>query len=132
MPVTAVTSLIASMSIAGVPPFNGFWSKLIIVLACVQAGRYGAALAAIVVSLLTLASFLKVQRYGFHEAAAAPAAPVKRTPVLMGAAMILLAVLCAGLGLLALPGLERPLVVTEAVDALRAGPFGLAAGMGPR
>jgi multicomponent Na+:H+ antiporter subunit D len=31
MPVTAGTSLVGSLSIAGVPPLNGFWSKLIII-----------------------------------------------------------------------------------------------------
>jgi len=39
MPVTGVTSVIGSMSLAGVPPFNGFWSKLIIILAAIEAGR---------------------------------------------------------------------------------------------
>lgn len=62
MPVTSATSLAASMSIAGIPPFNGFWSKLFIILACIQAGRLWFALAAIIGSLLTLASFLKVQK----------------------------------------------------------------------
>ena len=37
MPVTRATCTIASLSIAGVPPFNGFWSKLIIIIAAFQA-----------------------------------------------------------------------------------------------
>ena len=41
MPVTAATSLVGSLSIAGVPPLGGFWSKLIIIIALVQAGHYG-------------------------------------------------------------------------------------------
>ncbi len=40
MPVTSATSFVASMSISGIPPFNGFFSKLIIVIACVRAGFY--------------------------------------------------------------------------------------------
>ena len=47
MPVTANTSLVASMSIAGIPPLNGFWSKLIIVLACIENGHPWLALAAV-------------------------------------------------------------------------------------
>ena len=62
MPVTGATSLIGSMSIAGIPPFNGFWSKLIIVLACIEAGYYGFAVVAVAVSIITLAYQLKVQR----------------------------------------------------------------------
>ncbi|MEJ2306174.1 MAG: proton-conducting transporter membrane subunit, partial [candidate division WOR-3 bacterium] len=40
MPVTSVASVIGSLSIAGVPPFNGFWSKLIIILAAFSAGYF--------------------------------------------------------------------------------------------
>ncbi|MBM4141979.1 MAG: NADH/ubiquinone/plastoquinone (complex I) [Lentisphaerae bacterium] len=125
MPVTAGTSFVASMSIAGIPPFNGFWSKLIIVLACVQAGRHGLALAAVAVSLLTLASFLKVQRYAFFEAAKGGTEHVREAPPLMALAMVLLALLCAGTSLLALTGIASPALIDRAAQALQAGVFGL-------
>jgi multicomponent Na+:H+ antiporter subunit D len=66
LPVASRTSMIASLSISGVPPFNGFFSKLIIIIAAVEAGFPLYALVAVVGSLLTLASFMKVQRYGFR------------------------------------------------------------------
>jgi len=64
MPLTAVTTLIASFSISGVPLFNGFVSKWSIYVAAVQgsgSARYLAvcALFAIMTSALTLASFIK-------------------------------------------------------------------------
>jgi formate hydrogenlyase subunit 3/multisubunit Na+/H+ antiporter MnhD subunit len=64
MPLTAVTTLIASFSISGVPLFNGFVSKWSIYVAAVQgsgSARYLAvcALVAIMTSALTLASFIK-------------------------------------------------------------------------
>jgi formate hydrogenlyase subunit 3/multisubunit Na+/H+ antiporter MnhD subunit len=64
MPVTALTALVASFSISGVPLFNGFVSKWTIYVAAVQGGeaaRYLPLLAviAIVTSALTLASFVK-------------------------------------------------------------------------
>ena len=70
MPVTRATCTIASLSIAGVPPLNGFWSKLIIIIAAFQASvdhPWFIALAAItiLVSFVTLISFLKVLRYAF-------------------------------------------------------------------
>ncbi|MFC2104959.1 complex I subunit 5 family protein, partial [Bacteroidota bacterium] len=40
MPITSTTSLGASMSISGIPPFNGFFSKLIIIIAAVQGKFY--------------------------------------------------------------------------------------------
>ncbi len=64
MPLTAVTALVASLSIAGVPLFNGFASKRAIYLAAVQAGPGSGylivcAVVAVVTSALTLASFIK-------------------------------------------------------------------------
>jgi len=94
MPVTGSTSFVASMSIAGVPPFNGFFSKLLIILACVQAGRWGFALAAVVVSVLTLASFMKAQKYGFFGKLKEKWQHVREVPTMMAASMILLALLC--------------------------------------
>ena len=99
MPVTATTSLLASMSIAGIPPFNGFWSKLFIIIACVQAGKLWFALAAVVGSLLTLASFMKVQKYAFFEELKSKFEDIKEAPFVMGAPMIMLALLCLGVGL---------------------------------
>ncbi len=65
MPVTGVTSVLAMLSTAGIPPLSGFWSKLLIVLAVWKAGHEGFAAAAILASLLTLAYFLSMQRRVF-------------------------------------------------------------------
>jgi hydrogenase-4 component B len=64
MPVTAITTIVASFSISGVPLFNGFVSKWSIYVAAIQgsgAARYLSvcALIAILTSALTLASFIK-------------------------------------------------------------------------
>ena len=123
MPVTGYTSLVASLSIAGVPPFNGFWSKLIIVMACVQSGFYGMALWAVLVSLVTLVSFLKVQRYAFFGAPKASAREAVPTPWLMAAPMVALAVLCLVMSLLAVAGLEEAAIIRPAADVLLRGKF---------
>jgi hydrogenase-4 component B len=65
MPYTAGSTTIASLSIAGVPPFNGFTSKWLIIAACILAGRQFPlfvllGLVALFISIATLASFLKV------------------------------------------------------------------------
>ncbi len=64
MPLTAVTCLIASFSIAGVPLFNGFASKWSIYTATILGGKHAGILAlcglfGILTSALTLASFMK-------------------------------------------------------------------------
>jgi len=103
MPVTAGTSLVASLSIAGVPPFNGFVSKLLIILSCVWAGYYWSAFWAVAVSILTLASFMKVQKYAFFGETPKRWGNVREVPLLMGFSMVLLAVLCLAMSLLILP-----------------------------
>ncbi len=117
LPVTGNTSMIASLSIAGIPPFNGFFSKLIIIIAAVQAGHPIAALLAVIVSVLTLSVFMKVQRYGFRgERVIEKVEPVGWS---MNAAMIALAVLCVLTSLLVIPGV-RAAVLDPAVDVIMA------------
>ena len=65
MPVTGVTSVIAFFSTAGIPPFAGFWSKLLILLALWLAGEKAFACAGLGASLLTGAYFLRLQRKAF-------------------------------------------------------------------
>jgi len=65
MPVTSITSIIAMLSTAGIPPFSGFWSKFLIVLALYAAGNYFYAGLALLASILTLAYLLTLQRKVF-------------------------------------------------------------------
>lgn len=105
MPVTAATSMVASLAISGVPPLSGFWSKLVIIIACVQSGRVGYAVLAVLVAVLTLAVFMKLQRYAFYGEAGERTRDAREVPVRMRVAMIALAALCLAGGLLAVPSL---------------------------
>lgn len=120
MPITATTCNIASFSIAGIPPFNGFWSKLVIVIACIQAGKLFYGLIAIIVSILTLASFLKVQRYAIFGELPLRLKAIKEVPGLMCISMVVLAFFCIGLGVLIIPGI-RAVVLDPAVKVLQNG-----------
>ena len=120
MPLTRATCTIASASIAGVPPFNGFWSKAIIIFAAAQARFWGLAIVTIIVSLVTLISFLKVQRYIFLGELPKNLKDVKENKGSMSAAMIFLACLCVLMGLLLIPEL-RACVLEPAVKVLTDG-----------
>lgn len=65
MPVTGVSSVLAFLSTAGIPPLAGFWSKLLIIIAAWQAGGPLIAGIALVASILTAAYFLRLQRKVF-------------------------------------------------------------------
>jgi len=120
MPFTRATCAIASASIAGVPPFNGFWSKAIIIFAAAQARFWALAIITIIVSLVTLISFLKVQRYIFLGELPENLKDVKENKGSMSAAMIFLACLCVLMGLLLIPEL-RACVLEPAVKVLTDG-----------
>lgn len=118
MPITSTTSFMASMSISGIPPFNGFFSKLIIIIAAINGRFYLLATLAIVVSIITLAYFLKFQRFAFFNKAADKAIQkIKEVPFPMSISMIFLAVLCLALSLLAIPSVSES-ILRPAIDVL--------------
>jgi len=65
MPLTGITSVLAVLSTAGIPPLSGFWSKLIIIMALWISGYRIFAVIAVTASVITLAYFLSLQRRVF-------------------------------------------------------------------
>lgn len=59
-PVLAAVFLLQAMSLAGLPPFSGFWGKYLIVVEGLAQGRHILVAASIVASVLTLVSMLKI------------------------------------------------------------------------
>jgi len=94
MPVTSLCCRVAALSISGVPPFNGFWSKLIIIIAVIQAGHPWLGALTVLVSFLTLVSFVKVQRYALQGDVPEHLRSVREAPALMGLALAMLALVC--------------------------------------
>lgn len=118
MPVTSATSFVASLSISGIPPFNGFFSKLIIIIAAVMAHFYLLAALAGIVSIITLASFLKFQRYAFYNKEPDREKKVIReVPFPMLFSMVVLSIIYLLLSLLVFPGI-RETILTPATDIL--------------
>ncbi len=120
MPVTRTTATIGSAAIAGVPPFSGFWSKLILVIAAVGSGFYWVAAIIVFVSLCTLIMYLKVQRYVFLGELPYSLRDAKEQKGSMLIAMGFLACLCVLMGLLLVPSL-RESVLEPAVRVLTDG-----------
>jgi multicomponent Na+:H+ antiporter subunit D len=118
MPVTSATSFVASMSISGIPPFNGFFSKLIIIIAAIMAKFYLLAALAVIVSIITLASFLKFQKYAFfNKSDDNLTREVREVPFPMIFSMVVLSIVCIILSLLVIPEI-RDAVITPAIHIL--------------
>jgi hydrogenase-4 component B len=110
MPTTAVTALIASLSISGVPLFNGFASKWTIYVAVIQGrafARYlpACAVIAILTSALTLASFIKFFGVSFLSRTSslvrqrASVSAKLEVPWPMQVPQVLLGLLCVAIGI---------------------------------
>ncbi|UCG87170.1 MAG: hydantoin racemase [Gemmatimonadota bacterium] len=137
MPLTAASSTIASMSIAGVPPFNGFASKWLILATCLLVGMsaplfLALAIVGLFISLVTLASFLKVLGAVFLGQADENS-DVREVPWTMALPQVVLAALCILLGVFpqvflwfahaALAGVSQ--VGLPPIDLLLGGSWGL-------
>jgi multicomponent Na+:H+ antiporter subunit D len=109
MPVTGVTCSVGSLSIAGIPPFNGFWSKLIIILALLRAGYIIYGTIAVAVGVITLIYFIKLQREALFGSLPRALAEIKEAPFAMTLPLVILAALCLGLGV-AYPVVDQQLL----------------------
>ncbi len=59
--------LIPALSLAGLPPFSGFWAKYLLIQAAFASGFWISALTAIIVGFFTLFSMVKIWRYAFLQ-----------------------------------------------------------------
>jgi multicomponent Na+:H+ antiporter subunit D len=121
LPFTRATCTVASAAIVGIPPFSGFWSKLILVIAAIQAGFYWIAAIIVFVSLCTLIMYLKVQRYVFLGELPENLQQTKENKNSMLVAMIFLACLCMLMGLLVIVPSLRNNILDPAVKVLTDG-----------
>ena len=123
-PVIGYTNLVGAMSICGIPPLGGFWSKIIIIFACIQADRPILGFIAVAVSILTLGYYFKAVTpilFGSKAPRAGNDAGNK-IPAAMAIPMIILAVLSIFTVLLLLPNIGRTFL-GDAVTVLVKGPI---------
>ena len=123
MPWTTVLFLIGAFSISGIPPFNGFASKWMIYQAtyekAVESGNIGFLLVtiiALITSVLTLASFVKVSQSVFFGQLPRELENVKEVSFGMRLAMGIFALLCVLTGLF--PNLVTTYITEPAAKAV--------------
>jgi NADH-quinone oxidoreductase subunit L len=97
MPITFISFFIAAVSISGVPPFNGFFSKELIYDAALQRGAIFY-IAALVGSFFTAASFLKLGHAAFLGKLQPQNKGVKEAPLPMLIVMVVIAFCCIFFG----------------------------------
>jgi len=115
MPFTAIFFLLGSFAISGLPPLNGFASKLLIYESVFRFSPL-LSIIAILVSILTLASFVKVFYLAFLGSTPAKFQKIKEVPKSMGLAMGILALFIVLFGLF--PNIVVDGLVSPAARAL--------------
>jgi hydrogenase-4 component B len=126
LPVTAVTALVASFAIAGMPPLNGFASKWLIyhvtILGAPQLALFVVfGIVALFVSLVTLAAFLKFIGSAFcgEQSLRGEEAAAGDVPISMQFPQVSLACVCLAFGLvpmLPLAGIHRAISALGAFE----------------
>jgi formate hydrogenlyase subunit 3/multisubunit Na+/H+ antiporter MnhD subunit len=105
MPITGACFFFGALAIAGLPPFNGFMSKLTIYLALADTGMWWAAAIAIAASVLTLVVMVRAGWFVFWGAPSAAAtsgaalAAAREVPAAMWIPMAILAAACLAFGI---------------------------------
>lgn len=144
MPKTAICFLIGAFSISGLPPFNGFASKWMIYQATYQkaaeTGNFAYAfvtIVALVVSVMTLASFIKVTQAVFFGQLPKHLEDTKEVPLSMRVPMWIMSALCILSGVfysfvekfLLAPAAKAVLNVTNYIDKMMGDGTAAAAGV---
>ncbi|MBR0139642.1 MAG: hypothetical protein IJM17_05080 [Firmicutes bacterium] len=144
MPKTTICFLIGAFSISGLPPFNGFASKWLVYQAvyekAVESGHIFYAFAtvtAVVVSVMTLASFIKVTQAVFFGQLPKELENVQEVPGLMRLPMWIMSALCVATGLfygplskwVLTPAVSSALNVTDYIDRMMGSGYAAKAGV---
>ncbi|MBN1447719.1 MAG: Na+/H+ antiporter subunit D [Bacteroidetes bacterium] len=66
-PLVAVLFLLAALSLAGLPPFSGFFAKFTLIKAGLEASQYAIVAVALLVSMMTLFSMTKIWNEAFWK-----------------------------------------------------------------
>lgn len=66
-PLLGILFLIPALSLVGIPPLSGFWSKLLVLQEAIAQGRIAWTVIALVVSVLTLYSMVKIWMEAFWK-----------------------------------------------------------------
>ncbi len=94
MPLTFGAFLVGTLSIVGLPPTGGAWSKWFLGIGSLEAGQIGIVAVLMISSLLSLAYLLEIPVRGFFRKPAQPASGLREGPRWSLAAIVTTAAAC--------------------------------------
>ena len=101
MPVTSFCFFAGALAIAGIPPFNGFQSKLALFVAGANMGYWWAVIIGMLGSLISMVVVVKAAKSVFwgKPSSAVDQPTVREAPLPVCAVMVVLAALCLAIGI---------------------------------
>jgi multicomponent Na+:H+ antiporter subunit D len=121
-PFLAALFLVPALSLAGIPPFSGFFAKFSLVRAALEQRAWVVAAVAVLVGILTLYSMIKIWREAFWKSVPAEDGPSRRgkAPPVLVLGCILLSLWSVALGMGAGPFFEfTSQAATQLLDMTR-------------
>ncbi len=102
-PLIGLLFLIPALSLAGLPPLSGFWAKFLIIKSGLEASQFTASVIALLVSILTLYSMMKIWNEAFWKDAPKdpdplPAEIAGRSPLWLIVPAVMLAAITIAIG----------------------------------
>lgn len=100
-PLFSILFLIPALSLAGIPPLSGFFAKFALIKSGLELGQYFIIAVALVVSILTLYSMIKIWTEAFWKPLPVPtSAPLNAGPITISGNLTLLVLPVAALAVL--------------------------------
>ena len=93
MPITAVSFALCSLSVMGIPPFGGFFSKFLVIMGTVRAGMIALAAISLFTAVLTMLYLMRVFALVFLGEAKSPAPEKTKSMVFVVALLAVLSLL---------------------------------------
>jgi multicomponent Na+:H+ antiporter subunit D len=100
LPWLAALFLVPALSLAGIPPLSGFWAKLAVIRAGLEAGEWLVVTAALAAGVLTLLSMIKIWSEAFWKTQPDLGDPPPVAESVAGRGMVLLVAPAVGLALI--------------------------------
>jgi multicomponent Na+:H+ antiporter subunit D len=115
-PFTSLLFLVPALSLAGMPPFSGFWAKLLLVQATLASGNYLMTAAVLLLGLLTLLAMARIWAEVFWAPHPDGAAAVQaRLPSAMAVPLVAVTALIVIVGVNAGPFIDAALAVGSGI-----------------
>ncbi|HID05791.1 MAG TPA: hypothetical protein EYP10_01455, partial [Armatimonadetes bacterium] len=114
LPLVAVAFFIGVLTVTGVPPFAGFWSKLFLITGALQLGKFGAfiAICMVIESVVAFGWLLWIGQRVFFGTPSTAVQAIGSDSASIDIAMVIMMILCLAVSVVAIPFAQAATIVS--------------------